>query len=106
MGMRRGEVLMGLAITAGAALLPDGAWSMFAQIEPPDVPAVALKPSDDGDAWMVRLFGASGQQRNVKLNWYKPASHRAWLSDLSEKPLDQEVTVAGWGVMTLQADRA
>jgi Glycosyl hydrolases family 38 C-terminal beta sandwich domain len=106
MGMRRREVLKGFTIEARGALLPDGAWSMFAQIEPPDVLALALKPSDDDDAWMARLFGASGQQRNVKLNWCTPAPHRVWLSDLSEQPLDQEVTLAAWDAVTSRAGRA
>jgi alpha-mannosidase len=106
MGMRRREVLKGPTIAPGGALLPDGAWSMFAQIEPPNVLALPLKPSDNDDAWMARLFGASGQRRNVKLNWCTPAPHRPWLSDLGEKPLDQGVTVAGWDVVTRWADRA
>jgi|ERR1700722_10084633 hypothetical protein len=105
MGMKRREVLKGLTIVSGGALPPDGPWSMFVQIEPPDVLALPLKPSDD-DAWMASLFGAPGQRRNVKLNWCTPAPHRLWLSDLSEKPLYQEVTVAGWDVVTRRADRA
>jgi len=29
----------------------------------------AFKPSDDGQAWIVRLFGASGKTEHVKLLW-------------------------------------
>jgi alpha-mannosidase len=56
------------------------------QIEPPDVLAVALalKPSDDGATWIVRLFGASGEERQASLHWSKPVQPRLWLSDLSE----------------------
>lgn len=90
MGIKRREVLQGSTILPGGALLPDGAWSIFAQIEPSDVLALPLKPSDD-DAWMTSLFGASGQRRNMKLNWCTPAPHSLWLSDLSEKTLYQEV---------------
>ena len=32
-------------------------------IEPQDVVPVTFKPSDDGRAWIVRLFGASGENR-------------------------------------------
>ena len=31
--------------------------------------ALALKPSEDGQAWIVRLFGASGEARQAKLTW-------------------------------------
>ena len=64
--------------------------SELARLVPSDVLALPLKPSDD-DAWMTSLFGASGQRRNMKLNWCTPAPHSLWLSDLSEKTLDQEV---------------
>lgn len=78
------------------------------QIEPSDVLALALKPSEDGNAWIVRLFGASGKERKARLRWSVPTSPRLWLSDLSEKPiqpLDQEITVAGWDLVTVRADR-
>jgi alpha-mannosidase len=78
------------------------------QIEPSDVLALALKPSDDGSAWIVRLFGASGEQRKARLRWSTPEQPRLWLSDLSEKPLnvlDGEITVAGWDLVTVRADR-
>ena len=77
------------------------------QIEPPDVLALALKPSDDGHAWILRLFGASGEQRKAKLRWSAPKAPQVWLSDLSEKPLkalDGEITVAGWDLVTVRAD--
>jgi len=78
------------------------------QIDPPDVLALALKPSDDGAAWIVRLFGASGQERKATLRWSLPSQPRLWLSDLSEKeiePVQREITVAGWDLVTLRADR-
>ncbi|MBM3892542.1 MAG: hypothetical protein FJ388_25780, partial [Verrucomicrobia bacterium] len=56
------------------------------RVEPADVLVTALKPSDDGKAYVVRLFGASGSNATVKLNWNKPP-RTVWLSDLSEKPL-------------------
>jgi alpha-mannosidase len=67
----------------------------------------AFKPSDDGRAWIVRLFGASGQTETVKLAWAKPAPRRLWLSDTSERPLqatDDSITVPGWGIVTVRAE--
>ena len=43
-------------------------------------------PSEDGKAWMVRLFGASGKTGKVKLAWANFAPQQVWLRDRSEKP--------------------
>lgn len=78
------------------------------RIEPADVLALALKPSDDGRGLIVRLFGASGEDRNAQLHWSEPAHRRIWLSDLSEVPIKaigQEIPVAGWDLVTLRAER-
>lgn len=91
-----------------AVASPNPPYAPLLQIEPSDVLALVLKPTDDGDAWIVRLFGASGEERKAKLNWSTPVPPRLWLSDLSEKPIkpvDQEITVAGWDLVTLRADR-
>jgi len=77
------------------------------RIEPADVLALALKPSEDGKAWIVRLFGASEEDRRARLTWL--TATRMWLSDLSERPLkpvDQEVVIASRDLVTLRADRA
>jgi hypothetical protein len=71
------------------------------------VVVTAFKPSDDGNAWIVRLFGASGKNEKVKLVWAKPAPQRLWLSDISEKPRKKagpSVEVPGWGIVTLRAE--
>lgn len=77
------------------------------RIEPSDVLALALKPSDDGDALIVRLFGASGQDRTAQLIWSSPIPRRVYLSDLSEnpsRPIEGKVSVRGWDLVTLRAD--
>ena len=80
--------------------------SLFS-IEPADVLAVECKPSVDGKAWIVRLFGASGQNRRAKLNWDRNVPRRIWFSDTSEQPLapaEREVEVAAWDLVTLRID--
>jgi hypothetical protein len=72
-----------------------------------NVLVTALKPSDDGKGWIVRLFGASGKPQKIKLSWSKPAPNHIWLSDLSEEPGEEvrhAVEVPGWGVVTLRAE--
>lgn len=77
------------------------------RVEPGDVLVTDLKPSDDGHAWIVRLFGASGKDEKVKLTWASPAPTKISLSDTSEKPLadsGDKVRVPGWGLVTLRAE--
>jgi len=67
----------------------------------------AFKPSDDGKAWIVRLFGASGKTEKVKLAWASPAPRQVWLSNTSERPGEKAgatVEVPGWGIVTLRAE--
>jgi len=74
-----------------------------------NVLVMALKPSDEGQAWIVRLYGASGRDTEVTLAWARPGSRRTWASDTSERPLREvhgSVPVPAWGVVTLRADRA
>jgi alpha-mannosidase len=77
------------------------------RVEPADVLVTALKPSDDGRAWILRLFGASGTPANAKLTWSKPAPRMTWLSDTSEKPVEKltgDIPVPAWGVVTVRAE--
>jgi alpha-mannosidase len=67
----------------------------------------ALKPSDDGRGWIVRLFGASGETRKVGLAWANPVPQQVWLSDTSEKPKQKagsSIEVPAWGIVTLRAE--
>jgi hypothetical protein len=71
------------------------------------VVVTAFKPSDDGKAWIVRLFGASGQPQHVKLAWAKPAPQQLWLSNTSEKPTQKvgpSIEVPAWAIVTLRAE--
>ena len=79
------------------------------RVEPADVLVTALKPSDDGEAWIIRLFGASGENRQAKLIWPYAQPQSLWLSDLSEKPLTRisgAVPVPAWSLVTLRAAKA
>ncbi len=71
------------------------------------VVVTAFKPSDDGRASIVRLFGVSGRAEKVKLTWANPAPGQVWLSDTSEQPREKAgawVEVPGWGIVTLRAE--
>jgi alpha-mannosidase len=77
------------------------------KIEPAEVFAGALKPSDDGKALIVRLYGASGKDAVARLTWSQPAPKVVWLSDASElpvKPAAESIEVPAWGIVTLRAE--
>jgi len=77
------------------------------QVTPSDVLVTAWKPSQDGQAWILRLYGASGKASSAKIRWGKGCEPQAvFLSDLSEKPVQVvkgSVPVPGFGVVTLRA---
>jgi alpha-mannosidase len=77
-------------------------------VEPSGVIVTGFKPSDDGKAVIVRLFGASGKDCKVKLNWAEPRQRIVYHSDTSEKPLEKagkDIEVPAWGIVTLRAER-
>lgn len=76
-------------------------------VNPSTVQVTAYKPSDDGRALIVRLFGASGKDEKVKLNWTEPKPATVWLSDNSEQPrtkAGETIGVPAWSIVTLRAD--
>ena len=79
------------------------------RVDPDDVLVTALKPSDDGQAWILRLFGASGEDREAKLVWSSPQRKSLWLSDLNEKPVRKSgdsILVRAWDLVTLRVEKA
>ena len=76
------------------------------RIEPASVLATAFKPSDDGKALIVRLFGASGKTEQARLIW-NPAPKSVFVSNASEQPLQpvkDTTEIPGWGIVTLRAE--
>jgi alpha-mannosidase len=72
-----------------------------------EVLVTGLKPSDDGRALIVRLWGSSGQDAVTRLDWGSPQPVKVWLSDTSEKPVreaTEAIAIPRWGLVTLRAD--
>jgi alpha-mannosidase len=93
-----------LASVASAGAVP----APLLRVEPEGVLALALKTSEDGTGMVVRLFGATGEEKRAKLIW-AGAAPSMWLSDVSEtkgERVEGEVIVAGWDLVTVRADRA
>ncbi len=67
----------------------------------------ALKPSEDGHARIIRLFGSSGQKTTTRLKWNEPKPSSIWLSDNSEQPLaplPESIEIPAYGIITIRAE--
>jgi hypothetical protein len=76
-------------------------------IVPSDVIALTFKPSEDGTAWIVRLFGASGERRTAQLKWLRSGDAKFWQSNLAEEklePIGSEFELAGWDLLTIRVE--
>jgi alpha-mannosidase len=76
-------------------------------VAPDDVLVTALKPSDDGRAVIVRLFGAAGQARSARLKWGGRQPVAVFLSDTSERAgrqVGDRIDVPASGLVTVRAE--
>ena len=76
-------------------------------VQPSDVIVTALKPSDDGKALIVRLFGASAKAQSANLTWGGSKPKAVFLSDTSERPgkrVGSRIKVPASGLVSLRAE--
>ena len=74
-------------------------------VEPAGVIVTAFKPSEDGKAWIVRLFNAGERSAKAGLIWTKPEPKTVWLSNLAEEKVAKitgPVEVAAYEFLTLR----
>ena len=93
-----------LVAVPGRGQAPDA--RSLLKVDSADVAVVALKPSDDGAALIVRLVGIGEQPAKARLEWWRPPAS-IWLSDTSEvrgKPITGEIPVPRGGVVTIRAE--
>ena len=102
-----------LAIAAGQPLLPIAARggepmaSPLLEALPPDIVVSGLKPSDDGQGLILRLWNASARDTRADIARYEAAPWKLWRSDISERPLEAlagPVSMPPWGVVSLRAE--
>ncbi len=73
----------------------------------PEVIVTGIKPSDDGHAIIVRLWGAAGKDATTRIDWAEPKPRRVSYSDTSELPLrdaGETISVPAWSVVTVRAE--
>ncbi len=77
------------------------------RIDKEDVLLQECKRSADGSAWIVRLFGAAGENRKTSLTWTDDTPIKIWRSNLREQPLERlgtQVDVPAWELVTLRIE--
>jgi len=103
-GLETSEPLV-VAPAARASRTPP---SLLLSVEPADVLAVAVKPSDDGTAVIIRLQNVADAPRTARLRWPGRARRTLWLSDALETKRERmanAVTLPAQGMVTLRAER-
>jgi len=77
------------------------------RIDQEDVLVQECKRSTDGSAWIVRLYGAAGEDRKAGLSWTDRRPIKVWHSNLREQalePLPTQVRVPAWELVTLRIE--
>jgi hypothetical protein len=77
------------------------------QVSAKNIVVIALKPSEDGKAFMVSLFNSSDANEKTTLTWSTPVK-ATYLSNTSEdavKELNGEIEVPSWDVVTVRVEK-
>ncbi len=76
------------------------------RIESDGVVVSALKPSEDGRAWILRLYGASGHDEKARLLWTQPLSvSYTDVAEVAGQKAPEQIPVPAWSVVSLRAER-
>jgi alpha-mannosidase len=102
-GEALGQPLVAVPVARDALEYPS-----FMNVAPAGVIVTALKPSEDGKAWIARLYGASGRPEQATIALGKGERPKMWLSDLTEDKkaeVDGSIDVPPYGMVTLRIAR-
>jgi alpha-mannosidase len=99
-GLEATEPLIAAPAAGSAAPLPP------VRVENDRVVVTAFKPSEDGKAWILRLYGASGQDQVARLVWRQPVSVTySDVVELAGQKAPEAIPVPAWSLVTLRAER-
>jgi hypothetical protein len=74
-------------------------------VKPAGIIVTAFKTSEDGTAWIVRLFNAGGKSEKARLIWKKPAPKTIYLSNMAEQRLSKitkPINMTAYEIVTLR----
>lgn len=79
----------------------------FLELDTPDVIVASIKPSEDREALIVRLFGAGGRPARTTLRWGRITPNNIWISNLAEEKVTAvqgPIDVPAYGLITLRVE--
>ena len=103
-GIERSQPLVAVPVDPDAPVRE----SLF-RVEPESVIVSSLKPSEDGRAWIVRLFNAGQTTARATLSWTDPGPKSVSISSPFEEKgpeLSGPIELPGYGIVTLRAELA
>jgi hypothetical protein len=77
------------------------------RMDPGSVVVTSLRPSEDGEALMIRLFNPSERPQQAVLRWPRAAPAAVWISSPFEdraRSLTGSLTLPPWGIATLRCE--
>ncbi len=86
----------------------EAATGSLIEVSPASVLATSVKPSQDGRAVMVRLYGASGRPEKAQVKVPGRGEARVFLSDLLEgkaRPVNGPIDIPAFGIVTIRIEK-
>ncbi|MBN1419811.1 MAG: hypothetical protein JXP34_13610 [Planctomycetes bacterium] len=102
-GIERSQPLIAVPAPAKAA-----ARGSLLRVIPDEVIVSSIAPSEDGAAWIVRLFNVSDRPARARIEWSAPAPEDVRMSNPFEdegEPIEGPIEMPGYGIVTLRATR-
>jgi alpha-mannosidase len=99
-GLEQSQPLLAVPAAADSPVPPP-----ILAVEPAEVLVTSLKPSDDGRAWIVRLWNASQEPAQVRLTWPGADPRGIVLSSPFEEErgeLPEQLALPPFGIVTLR----
>ena len=75
------------------------------RVEPAGLIVTVFKPSEDAQAWIMRLFNTGERSTEAQLSWVEPGPPTVWLSNLAEEQISKltmPIKMAPYEIVTLR----
>ena len=102
-GVERSQPL--IAIPAGEGGLP--AVDSILTVDSRGVMVTSIKPAREGEAWMIRLYAASGKPERVNISWGGLKPSTVYVSNPDQRrgrPVAGPIDLPAYGIVTLRAE--
>jgi len=102
-GIERSQPLIAVPVEKDSEDFPS-----FLNLEPEGVIVTSLKPGEDGNTWILRLFNSTGRPETVELMWGNQKPKAVYISSPFEEQgqkVEGKIFMPAYGIVTLRAER-